>query len=423
MANKLAVIGNGFDLHLNITSSFTDFLKSDIVQKNSIFDENINEKYQQLDRISNLLDNGNEQEYKDQISYLIESHLIFNQISPFENIKIEQESNYWCCYFQYLSKFPNFTNDQDQFSISSSQIHLKNWSDIEFQIQYLLENSKEIFNTFNILQKLDEKYGYTSNQSEIKKASDKLYKSLTNNNTISYKNVLNLIHLQLAIKTGWNFRKQSIYDYLFAELINLENIFKDYLKKIIPDNYEIKAKKLAQKITESDDFNLFNFNYTTFYDSKDITKTNVHSTLKDSDHPIFGISTNSLSGKKNYDEPYYKFTKTFRIMTLSKSNALKDTLPENIDEVIFYGHSLSSIDYLYLKTILDKYINELDNMKIKLTFKYSNYEDNGRFHNMEQNQLISIFKLFNIFDSENTSKSTFQKLLLEHRINIKELED
>lgn len=423
LANKLAVIGNGFDLHLNITSSFKDFLKSDIVQENSIFGENIKLKYKQLDRISNLLISDNEREYKEQISYLIESHLIFNQINPYQNTKIIPESNYWCCYFKYLSSFPNFTNNQDQFSISSSQIHLENWADIEFQIQYLLENSKQIFNTFDVLQKLDKKYGYTNEQSEIKSASDKLYESLTNGNVISYKNALNLIHLQLAIKTGWNFREQSIYDYLFSELIKLENIFKDYLKKILPDDYDVKAKKLALNITESEEFNLFNFNYTTFYDSKDTTKTNIHSTLGDDDHPIFGISTNSLSGKKNYDEPYYKFTKTFRIMTLSNSNALKVTLPENIDEVIFYGHSLSSIDYIYLKTILDKYINELDNMKIKFTFKYSNYEDNGEFHNMEQAQIISIFKLFNIFDSENTSKSTFQKLLLEHRINIKELKD
>lgn len=426
MGKKLIVIGNGFDLHLELKSRFQDFLASKSVKEKSKIYETmgIESKYQQFNNISDLNTEEKKKAYIEQINYCVLNHLNykFKDANIFASRGINKDNNFWCIYFSYLSKFPDFLIKNDKFDVYIDSITLKNWADVEYQIQYLLENSEKVFEMFTNIVKLEKISRHQDQEDALKSAEDKLLDSLSTNNTITYMDVLNLMALQNSIETGWDFENDSIYDFLFDELFSFENMFKTYLTEILTNDYTLKANKLAQKIAESETFNILNFNYTTFYDDNDKKMTNVHSTLNDQGHPIFGISSLGNNGEKHYEKPYYKFTKTFRIMSLSNYNNLKETLPNDIDELIFYGHSLSSTDYLYFETILNKYINESTN-KIKLTFKFSNYEENNEIHNVEQSQIISIFKLFNNFDSNVDSNSSFQKLLLEHRINIKELEE
>ncbi|OBU83040.1 hypothetical protein A8C58_00430 [Enterococcus faecium] len=71
------------------------------------------------------------------------------------------------------------------------------------------------------------------------------------------------------------------------------------------------------------------------------------STLK-SDYPIiFGIDQDEID--PNLD--IYRFTKTFRQMTETKLAVIyqENILPdkETVNEIVFFGHSLSLLDYSY----------------------------------------------------------------------------
>ncbi|PQG57248.1 hypothetical protein CUS28_15040, partial [Enterococcus faecium] len=113
---------------------------------------------------------------------------------------------------------------------------------------------------------------------------------------------------------------------------------------------------------------VFSFNYTNPF--KDQLKIiNVHGTVKEN-NIIFGIDQENVDPTKDI----YRFTKTFRQMTETKlavtyqENILPDK--EEIDEIVFFGHSLSTLDYSYFQTIFDHY--ELYQSKIRLVFYYLN---------------------------------------------------
>lgn len=431
--NKLLIIGNGFDLHLGLKSSFDDFFNylfskdhPDICKNDDVDlsdDGSIQLTYQQLNRISDLLDKENTKEYQEKIICWIAKTLFPKDYEMFGKLVPNPNNNFWSYYFKYLSFFPNFDNVNDKFYNSPNSLSLKNWSDVEYQIQFMLENSQDIFQSVNDLNKEVKKYGLSDDDVKHKKDIEinTLVNSLSTNNSITFSDAINFNALFIACMTGWKSSDESIYDFLFNELIEFENIFKDYLSKNIPKNYEKDALSFAKELTNAEDFNILNFNYTTFYSDKDPRKNNLHSTLHGSNHPIFGISSIGNNNEKNYSKPYYKFTKTYRIMSLTKLSLVKDSLPNDIDEIVFYGHSLSKIDYLYFEIIINKYINEFDNKNITFTFKYSNYEYNGTVKNMEQNQLELIYNLFNTISEQRNINSLLQKLVLNQNIKIKEV--
>ncbi|WP_414827389.1 AbiH family protein [Apilactobacillus kunkeei] len=433
MVNKLLIIGNGFDLHLHLKSSFKDFFDylfkknyPDICSNDDLnisTDNSIKQTYEQFDRISDLTDRNYEKEYIDKITDWILKNIFPNDYGLSEKLFPNPINNFWIYYFKYLSLFPNFDDLNDEFNNKSSNFNLKNWSDVEHQIQFILENTEDLFQNINYLNKKVESYGYSGEDIKHKQAIEQnyLFDFLSTKNKITFSDAINFNVLFISIMTGWELSKGSIYDFLFNELIEFENIFKDYLKKNIPINYKEEALSLAKELTKVEKFNVLNFNYTKFYDDNDVTKNNIHSTLDDSSHPIFGISSIGKNNEKNYSKPYYKFTKTYRIMSLSKENSIRNFLPNDIDEIVFYGHSISKSDYLYFEVIINKYINELNNSNIIFSFKYSNYESDGIVQNMEQVQINLIYNLFNTIGEQRNINSLLQKLVLNQNIKIQEL--
>lgn len=434
MTNKLLVLGNGFDLHLKIKSSFEDFLNSEIVKKKSSISGDEKDTFKIYNQLSDLAIQNNKRDFSKTINLLAESYFKFSTSIPYGKPIIDPNNNVWAEYFSKLSLFPDFVDDEEEFNIDTSsnfkKTNLKNWSDIEYQLQYILESSVDTLKKFRKLCESDDLHGYAENgkkpediQQPLKQAIDEFENSFDKNGYITYESVLNLTLLTSALDTGWDKKKENIYDFLFEELLEFEKMFKEYLNTQINNDYSSKAKRLAQSITGTDSYSVLNFNYTTFYDDDDSTKTNIHSTLSENNHPIFGISSIGLNATMSYDKPYYKFTKTYRIMSSIEKNKDKNTLPDDINEVIFYGHSLSSVDYLYLETIFNNYYRS-SKENIVFKFKYSNFTDkNGVFHNVEQEQVSSIYKLFSKLLSNDKYNSSFQKLLLNQRIKIEELSD
>lgn len=411
LTNKLVIIGNGFDLHLHVKSSFQDFLKSDVLKDTVSLSkfEDIESYYLDFIRLSNLSPNKQES-YKEKIELYISKVLFpeYFEIGINDRILPNQKNNFWSYYFTYLSKCPDKNN-----GFISKKIRLRNWKDVEYQIQYFLEKTESTFNYINKMKNRD--------KITVSDAGDRLTAELFNvlksDDTIKFSDLIHFNALFISLRTGWDSSNQDIYKFLFEELIEFENIFKNYLQKEVDakKDYNNIANNLLMEIAETDNFNLINFNYTTFYDLHDKNKINIHSTLSENSHPIFGISPVGINGENNYDKPFYAFTKTYRIMSITDVNSDKNIFPDDIEEIIFYGHSLSTSDYMYFETILRKYLDK-KNKKVKFNFKYSKYSNEA-----EQEQVKSIFNLFNIFYSTNRTNNDFQKLLLENMIKIQEL--
>lgn len=419
LGKKLLIIGNGFDLRLRIKSSFSDFLSTkfqEIKNLDSIIEQHYDEIPQSYE--TNAFDKF--QKHRRQTVDNLETMLYSQEfLKPIDNESDDNEiiaiykKNFWITYLKFLSKFPDFDNDNDLFKTKSKTISLRNWSDIEFQIQYALESSEDIFKKINREIKKNQE---VKESNRLANYIYNLFFSLSYN--VTYHSVIVYNVVLFAICAGWKPFNDNIYNFLFNELHEIEEDFKNYLIHNIDNpSYKQNAVNLANSLVENSNYNLINFNYTNFYNLFDSNKINVHSNLTNDGHPIFGISSLDKNQKPIFDKPYYKFSKTYRIMSLAKINNAKQIFDDDIDEIIFYGHSFSKADYLYLKTIINKYVN---NKNVLFTFKYSNYKINGVLVKMENNQIDKIYNLFNNIGNQNDDSSLLQQLLLEQRIRIEE---
>lgn len=147
----------------------------------------------------------------------------------------------------------------------------------------------------------------------------------------------------------------------------------------------------------------------------------MHGTVEE-DNIIFGIDQERID--PNLD--IFRFTKTFRQMTETKLATKYDQeiLPskDEVTEIAFYGHSLSSLDYSYFQTIFDYY--DLYGSKILLVFYYKVYTGTTK-EAIELDLADKISKLLYSYsesiDNIKRGKNLMHKLLLEKRLFIKEI--
>lgn len=410
MNNKLLILGNGFDLHLHLKSGFNSFLKSltnEYPIASSLFGDISSSNHPERFKTSS-------NSYLNPIDYITSytEYVFYN--SDEKAIPTNSKLNFWHLYFNMLNAFPEFDNGDGIFSENNASISLNNWNDIEFQIQYILEISEDIINKYKecIYDNLEyaDGHAYSNETKSLLKEYESMF---MRDDRITFNGVLCTHLIYFSLISGWS-PYQNIYDFLLKELEDFEITFKDYLtKQVSKTDYKIKASSFAKNLA-GENYNLINFNYTTFYDLNDTSKTNIHSTLDDNGHPIFGISS-VVNDELVYKKPYYKFSKTFRIMKISEYD--KNTLPDNIDEIIFYGHSLSHADYSYFEAIMKKY--NLLNSNIILTFKYSNFENKGILHDELPNQVTNVYKLLNNIIKGNDS--IFEYLIMDKRIRFQKI--
>lgn len=234
------------------------------------------------------------------------------------------------------------------------------------------------------------------------------------------------LHLASFLPNREEYERKNLLNYLYDELRTFEHYFVEYLNKIITPSYERQAADLLLEMTQATSLpkisdTIFSFNYT--YPFSDYVKIiNVHGTVQE-DNIIFGIDQDKID--PNLD--IYRFTKTFRQMTETKlavtyqENILPDK--EAVDEIVFFGHSLSQLDYSYFQTIFDHY--ELYQSKIVLIFYYKVYGDRSK-EDMELDLAKKISKLLHEYspsiDNPKKGKNLLHKLLLEKRLIIKQID-
>ncbi|GGD04270.1 hypothetical protein GCM10011573_37260 [Enterococcus wangshanyuanii] len=103
--------------------------------------------------------------------------------------------------------------------------------------------------------------------------------------------------------------------------------------------------------------------------------------------------------------------------SLAKSDVKK--MPKNIEQIIFFGHSLSVADYSYFQSIFD-YYNIYDS-DVDLIFYYVNYSKNAFPQCLEA--ITKLIKRYGeTLDNKDHGKNLLHKLSLECRLKVKEIQ-
>ena len=224
-------------------------------------------------------------------------------------------------------------------------------------------------------------------------------------------------------------------DVLKKELEIFEEGFKKYIseksEEIIDKNKRAYRSNFLKVVggSISTEIYLLNFNYTDFSSAGaikidtvtmsnnkvqiKIKQINVHGTHHSK--IIFGID------QTNQTEKNYQFTKTYRKMECADEIAtIQLPSPNEIEEIIIYGHSLSKADYSYFHSIFDYY--NIYGSNIKLKFKYSTHGDP---YVCKSNHVQKMMELIKKYGEKMTDTARgdnlVHKLLLENRLSIEEV--
>ncbi len=394
MDKKVVILGNGFDLSCGLKSRYSDFfckrineeLATDLNRTFNDFEDsfkNDNFGYRMIFKIGTYKENK-----------FSEDFYICNK-TTYDKIR-GNKLTFWDLVFYF---FGNDSNDLQ-------------WQQVE-------QRMLDFFNTPEDLNKIPRLDGILS---------------ALKSNTFLKENIniktLFCLHLAFYLPSGGKVYDQAeLMDYLHTELRSFEKSFSEYIKSVESDEYRRKAGSLLLKMSNAtlvpkiEDVVVFSFNYTNpfkVYNQK-LSVVNVHGTVED-DNIIFGIDQERID--PNLD--IFRFTKTFRQMTETKlaTKYEQEILPsrDEVTEIAFYGHSLSSLDYSYFQTIFDYY--DLYGSKVLLVFYYKVYKGITK-EAMELDLADKISKLLYSYsesiDNVKRGKNLMHKLLLEKRLFIKEI--
>lgn len=393
VVSRLLVIGNGFDLKCDLKSKFEDYYnnKDDMVKTL----EKMNADFNNQNTDTKIL--------QDDVLYIAGFSRYAANLNDNININFNDNNiSFWNFYFYFHKE------------------KLNNWADVEFFLNKLLMiNSHETHPELDIEKSLDMivRLGYIRPRLSIEKSYFEESEKLKENFTADRETLVLLFVLLNNLK--YDIEKHSeryLYDFLFDELSKFEKSFNDYLKTLQNEKYREKSQQLLNKLSSNERYNLLSFNYTTpcTKDSSCNIKRNIHGKLED--HTIIGIDSKNIIP----DSPVFRFTKTYRIMTLASEKQDK-LLPQTVKTIVFYGHSFSPADYSYFQSIFD-YYNIYDN-DITLVFYYSIY-DESKEQEIKRTQFNSVSKLMSEYGTTFHSEkggNLMHKMLLEGRLILKKL--
>lgn len=411
--SQLLILGNGFDLHCGLKSSYRDFFRGEIldtyseqcrhpvIQKGSRgFWENLLFEYYKCNK-----DDYNwcdiEAIIKDTLWQLfIKSDLSDNGLWVYvlESIKTNRNLN-----DQIIS-----LNSVEKYLITRCMSFIHDHQNRYDSVNDLINSFIQLL--YQELQRLEKRFcKYLKNN--IKNSNDK---TVLNENYLI--NAINLI----AKLTGFTNKK-------FKEIKNFtfENIYKSNDRENQSIFYGSK-NFLHASFERLKDTSILSFNYTALFDILDIkcccAYINVHGKLCNEEcnekceksNIIFGID-DSLIQSQGTSSELRLFSKTYRkMLNADKYLGFLPSKEGKYIEIKFYGHSLSEADYSYFQSIFD-YYDIYENSQVSLNFYYSkNFENHD-----------AVYRLFSEYGKTLTNKdqgkNLIHKLLLENRLHIQEL--
>lgn len=396
MSENLLVLGNGFDLHNGLKSSFGNFFESR-KQQLTVAQKFADEVYKDLKHSEKTSDN---EIFGFMVGHTV--HKLRDDISDWglNNYRdYESRSNdsvcFWDFYFQLIEK------------------EQENWSDVEVQLRdFFVKNVSSIDKTrFKDVQK------YLDSISEIQKLGYLSVDTMRERQAGQLKALMNFDHktqtLAFVIVNIFGFEiGQSLTSFLMSQLNVFEGFLCSYLNDQVQDNDEYKSSvnECMGILTDKTKCNVLNFNYTSISTVDVDMERNIHGDL--AGEPIIGIDADNVSTK----ESFFNFTKTFRIMSLANIFS-QPILPKNPQKIIFYGHSLSEPDYSYFQSIFDYY--DIYASSVELEFYYSEYPGCDK-KMAAQEQYERVGRLLDSYGKTipNHGKNLLHKLLLENRISF-----
>lgn len=406
---QLLIIGNGFDLHCGLQSSYKDFFRMTIL-------DTLGEPF-------NLI------QMKIGVSGFWE-HLLFEYYKTYAytdynwcdiesiiqetlwSIFIDQNTNDDCLLkkalnlikIQHITKFQTKTPETIENYIV---LYCVNYLVSNNMIYLSYDEIKEPFGEHLLEQlKLLEKGFCRYLQSNI----------LHEQQGINKKYIINAINL-LGKLTG-------------NTSLHYDDIYQMIVSKETPDsNSQIfipkKGDALSNEFSELNNVHILSFNYTALFDVLLVDSpcyfNNVHGKLCNklcngdcNSNIIFGIDDTLIQSQID-NSVLRLFSKTYRKMfDISTPTSI---LPPNDEPLTikFYGHSLSKADYSYFQSLFD-YYDIYENNDVRLIF----------YHSKGYEQPDAIYDLINSYGktliNKEQGKNLMHKLLLENRLNIVEID-
>lgn len=371
------VLGNGFDLHCGLQSTFNQFMKEKVFAERNT-------------------------------SYI---HRLSSYFKPNPNI--------W--YYLLTYKF-YFSNSDSIFGFISDKD--PKWMSVEdFIKDTLVDNGNNAL--LNWLKGLFKDVKDRANYLHC----DAFFQKYEKDN--QYKEIV----AEYIIDNGEKY--QSLFDLLFEDLKRFEDEFSKYLSEILDkSDYIIKAHKALDSFKEDklyDKLYIWSFNYTNpAYNYDNCAFQRVHGELNDKENGIIiGIDQNEIKDAEKNREAF-RFTKAWRKMA---NIGFVQSLPnkEEINEIAIYGHSLGPQDYSYFHSIFN-YFDIANNKDVVVKFYYSDHAflrdgrpDEKRNKINYDKHVDNVFKLLIDYASnsinERESKTLLTRLLLERRILIEQFYD
>lgn len=415
--SQLIILGNGFDLHCGLKSSYRDFFRHEILDTTV---ESFQIKKMKINNAG----------FWEQL--LFTYYEVFGGIDynwcDIENII---KNTLWLIYYGNNEKSENLENGLCFIALKSFETNKFLFDREEYQqnriMQFICTYCTTFFNTIELKSKSFSEILLLLSNNLLKQLNileQRFCKYLKNcifapNGLINKEYIVNAVNLLSIIMEKSNYEFSRFEDIICQkpkiEYKVIGNCGSDYM---ILKNYPTNL------FPDFSNANILNFNYTALFDILGVDSpcifNNVHGKLCklscnecNSSQIIFGID-DTLISTKNANSDLRLFSKTYRKM-------ISQTLPtkilpsnENTLTIKFYGHSLSEADYSYFQSIFD-YYNLYSNNKINLNFYYSKgYEQNDE-----------IYKLLNTygktFSNQDQGKNLIHKLLLENRLSITEI--
>ncbi|MVF16010.1 AbiH family protein [Fructilactobacillus sanfranciscensis] len=305
---------------------------------------------------------------------------------------------------------------------------MTNWSDVEGKLSSLISNNffNKVFEDINRFKDISEKAKrikdpFFGDDEARKNAWDqwhldteKFYNETDSERLFIYL-LINIFDYQVAQHSS-NYFTEFLFNQLKKFEVNLGNYIE---KESQNENYQSNANDIFMKFQIKNKVNILNFNYTNPFDSMEFDEiskiSNIHGTTDD---PIIGVDSENVNTNNNLN--FNQFTKTYRIMNNSEDRV--DILPDNIENIYFYGHSLALADYSYFQSIFDFY--DLYGSNLNLVFYYSVYDESKK-NEIINNNINNIWNLINKYGesmSNSQGKNLLHKLNLENRIKIIEIQ-
>ena len=443
LPKSLLVLGNGFDLSCGLPSTYKEFL-------NYILDKKVDNDDNDL---FNHVKKGIEQ-YLNKLSYEYYSQEDVSQ--RLGKYLFIQDLNLWYIIFLYKNMIYNsewfliedqiadeLLNDKESLNI------VKRIADVILSIyspndrkqyrypkfRYSLQFKFYQLLAYCLINKDLQKLSLSKSRAVFEELRDKVTSFI-----VEYNEIYEDIHLKKSREEMFEKKILTeliplIAEALLTELNEVELDFKNYLKKSIEEtgdryiqNVESYTRNILAPImsdrsyNDIQPFNVLSFNYTTPWENKsdDIFQKlydsiNVHGMISNDEGIIFGMD----DGKLETSQEEFIFSKVSRTLELyTKSNHIStfnDILVASINNIIFYGHSLSIADFGYFRLIFDKYI---DNDEVNFYFTYRVYT--GTTEEKQRRQLIKgVSKIFGEYSIvRENSTDILNHLIQNKRIRI-----